>query len=117
MNIIEMNSGEKIPYTVNGSVVALNNNELSFDLAARQKDVAVFIDIFWAPSGALQEAQGDAYAADIIIPPWVEQEIDTGVLDDDGNPIYARQRDLFDMDDVTLQLWAIPNQYKTKEEE
>ena len=117
MHVTEMNTGEKIPYIVNGSVIALNGSELSIDCCARQKDMAVFIDIFWAQSGALQEASGDAYAANILIPPWVEQEIDTGVLDDDGHQIYARQRDLLDMANVTLQLWAIPSQYKVKEEE
>lgn len=117
MNIIKMNTGEKIPYGVSETAISFNAGEIEIDLAARQKDIAVFINLFWSEGGTLQEAIGDAYAANIIIPPWVEREADTGGLDDEGRAIYTKQRDLLDMDNVTLQLWAIPEKYKNKKEE
>ncbi len=112
MNIIEMNAGEKISYEASETVISLNAGEIEIDLAARQKDITVFLDIFWNENGALQEESGDAYAANIIIPPWVEREVDTGETDDEGRAIYTKERDPFDMDNVTLQLWAIPDKYK-----
>ena len=112
MNIIEMNAGEKIPYEIIGTIISLNGGEIEIDLTARQKDITVFLDIFWNENGALQEESGDAYAANIIIPPWVEREVDTGETDDEGRAIYTKERDPFDMDNVTLQLWVIPDKYK-----
>jgi len=38
--------------------------------------------------------------------------VDTGETDDEGRAIYTKERDPFDMDNVTLQLWAIPDKYK-----
>jgi len=114
MNIIEMNAGEKIPYEIAGTAVSLNGGAMTIDLAARQKDVAVYIDIFRSPSGVLQEGGGEAYAANIVVPPWIEREADSGETDDDGRPVYAMQRDPLAIDDVTLKLWAIPEQHKPK---
>ena len=116
MNIIEMNAGEKISYEIIGTIISLNGGEIAIDLADRQKDVAVFIDIFWTPDGELQEGSGEAYAANIVIPPWVQKEEDTGEMDDDGKAIYQVVRDPLNMDDAILKLWAIPKQHKNKEE-
>jgi hypothetical protein len=112
MNIIEMNAGEKISYEASETAISFSAGEIEIDLTARQKDITVFLDIFWNENGALQEESGDAYAANIIIPPWVEREVDTGETDDEGRAIYTKERDPFDMDNVTLQLWVIPDKYK-----
>jgi hypothetical protein len=112
MNIIEMNAGEKISYEASETAISFSAGEIEIDLTARQKDITVFLDIFWNENGALQEESGDAYAANIIIPPWAEREVDTGETDDEGRAIYTKERDPFDMDNVTLQLWVIPDKYK-----
>jgi len=107
-----MNAGEKISYEASETAISFSAGEIEIDLTARQKDITVFLDIFWNENGALQEESGDAYAANIIIPPWVEREVDTGETDDEGRAIYTKERDPFDMDNVTLQLWVIPDKYK-----
>ena len=73
-----MNAGEKISYEASETAISFSAGEIEIDLAARQRDITVFIDIFWKADGELQEESGDAYAANIIIPPWVEREVDTG---------------------------------------
>lgn len=116
MTVIEMNPGEKIPYEISGTIISLNGGEVAIDIADRQKDVAVYIDIFWTSAGELQEGSGEAYAANIVIPPWVQKEEDSGEVDDDGKSIFQVVREPLNMDEVILKLWAIPEHHKNKEE-
>lgn len=101
MIIIEKNEGAKIPYSVNGAKVTFND-DLTINLASREQDWPVHIDICYDEDRALVigAAAGRAYVAEIDIPArqYTEEEVD-------GEP--QRVPVPLDMDTVTLTLWSI----------
>jgi len=118
MNIELIGDGIKIPYKIEDKTLNFNDGELEIELEDYQKDITVFLDIFWTPEGMLQIGLGEAYAANVIIPPQINHEVDTGMIDDDGKSIYELIKDPLNLDEVTLKLWDIPNKYiKTNKEE
>ena len=101
MIIIEKNEGTKIPYSVNGKKVTFND-DLTINLASREQDWPVHIDICFDEDRALVigAAAGRAYVAEIDIPArqYTEEDID-GEIQRTPVPL--------DMDTVTLSLWSI----------
>ena len=101
MIIIEKNEGAKIPYSVNGAKVTFND-DLTINLASREQDWPVHIDICFDEDRALAigAAAGRAYVAEIDIPArqYTEEEVD-GETQRVPIPL--------DMDTVTLTLWSI----------
>jgi hypothetical protein len=101
MIIIEKNEGTKIPYSVNGKKVTFND-DLTINLASREQDWPVHIDICFDEDRALVigAAAGRAYVAEIDIPArqYTEEEID-GEIQRTPVPL--------DMDTVSLSLWSI----------
>lgn len=101
MIIIEKNEGAKIPYSVNGAKVTFND-DLTINLASREQDWPVHIDICYDEDRALVigAAAGRAYVAEIDIPArqYTEEEVD-GETQRVPIPL--------DMDTVTLTLWSI----------
>lgn len=101
MIIIEKNEGTKIPYSVSGTKVTFND-DLTINLASREQDWPVHIDICYDEDRALVigAAAGRAYVAEIDIPArrYTEEEVD-GEMQRIPLPL--------DMDTVTLTLWAI----------
>ena len=101
MIIIEKNEGIKIPYSVRGKKVTFND-DLTINLASREQDWPVHIDICFDEDRALVigAAAGRAYVAEIDIPArqYTEEEID-GEIQRTPVPL--------DMDTVTLSLWSI----------
>lgn len=101
MIIIEKNEGTKIPYSVNGKKVTFND-DLTINLASREQDWPVHIDICFDEDRALVigAAAGRAYVAEIDIPArqYTEEEIG-GEMQRTPVPL--------DMDTVTLSLWSI----------
>lgn len=101
MIIIEKNEGIKIPYSVSGKKVTFND-DLTINLASREQDGPVHIDICFDEDRALVigAAAGRAYVAEIDIPArqYTEEEID-GEIQRTPVPL--------DMDTVTLSLWSI----------
>lgn len=101
MIIIEKNEGIKIPYSVSGKKVTFND-DLTINLASREQDWPVHIDICFDEDRALVigAAAGRAYVAEIDIPArqYTEEEID-GEIQRTPVPL--------DMDTVTLSLWSI----------
>ncbi len=102
MIIIEKNKGEKIPYEVNGTKVCFDD-DLSVDLAKRQKDYDTQIDICYDADGDLTTSakSGIRYVAQIDIPAATYTTSES----DDGET--TQTKDALDMDSVTLTLWAI----------
>jgi len=98
MIIIEKNAGEKIPYEVTGKKITFDD-DLTINLAKRQKDDPEHIDVCFDRDGELVigTAAGRAYVAEIDIPARTYTE---------GNEGEAIPDEL-DMDAVTLSLWAI----------
>lgn len=101
MIIIEKNEGEKIPYSVNVTKVTFND-DLTLNLASREQDWPVHIDICFDEDRTLVigAAAGRAYVAELDIPArqYVEEEVDE---ETQRTPVPI------DMDTVTLSLWSI----------
>jgi hypothetical protein len=101
MIIIEKNEGTKIPYSVSGTKVTFND-DLTINLASREQDWPVHIDICYDEDRALVigAAAGRAYVAEIDIPArqYTEEEVEGEV---------QRIPVPLDMDKVTLTLWSI----------
>lgn len=101
MIIIEKNEGTKIPYSVSGKKVTFND-DLTINLASREQDWPVHIDICYDEDRALVigAAAGRAYVAEIDIPArqYTEEEVD-GEIQRTPVPL--------DMDTVSLSLWSI----------
>jgi len=102
MIIIEKNEGTKIPYSVNDTKVTFDD-DLTLNLASREQDWPVHIDICYDKDCALVigAAVGRAYVAQIDIPD--RQYIDGEEVDGEVQRIPVS----LDMDTVTLTLWSI----------
>jgi len=101
MIIIEKNEGAKILYSANGTKVTFND-DLTLNLASREQDWPVHIDICFDEDRALVigAAAGRAYVAELDIPArqYIEEEIDDEM---------QRTPVPLDMETVTLSLWSI----------
>lgn len=108
MIVIEKNEGAKIPYDVTGTKVCFDD-DLTINLAKREEDDPVHIDVCHDEDGALVigAAAGRTYVAEIDIPAREYVEKETGETDPDGKPVVVREALPLDMDKVTLTLWAI----------
>ena len=120
MNIVEKNEGRKIEYEVNGAKVCFDD-DLTINLAKRQEDYDVHIDICFDKDKNLVigTAAGRAYVAEIDIParryervpdedymiPYGDGSGGDGTID--GEEHYKTVPVPLDMDNVTLSLWAI----------
>lgn len=105
MNVIEKNEGVKIPYEVFGTKICFDD-DLTINLAKREEDDAVHIDVCHDNDGALVigAAAGRMYVAEIDIPArsYTEAPIET-----EEHEETAREPIPLDMNKVTLTLWAI----------
>ncbi|MCF8017852.1 MAG: hypothetical protein K9L62_00505 [Vallitaleaceae bacterium] len=101
MIIIEKNVGQKIPYSVNANNVTFDD-DLTINLASREQDWPVHIDICYDEDHALVvgAAAGRSYVAQIDIPArqYTEEEVEGEIQ---KTPISL------DMNTVTLTLWSI----------
>lgn len=96
MIIIEINEGPKIPYEVNGTKIIFDD-DLMLNLAKRQSEEPVHIDICYNKARQLITGTQDAWAfvAQIDIPAIEYSE------GEEPEPLPL------DMDKVTLTLWAL----------
>ena len=123
MQIIEKNAGKKIDYELNGSKLSFADGALTLDLARRQRDSTVTLDIMVDSEGNLTTGRGLYYAAQVEIPPTeydekiipaaepVEQEDGEdenvpGGMGGNRETVERTPRPL-NTDDVTLYLFAI----------
>ena len=101
MIIIHKNEGQKIEYDVTGKKICFDD-DLTINLAKREEDDPVHIDVCYDEDGDLVigAAAGRAYVAQIDIP--ARSYIEQGEGEDQTLvPVPL------DMDKVTLTLWAI----------
>lgn len=122
MQIIEKNAGKKIDYELIGSKLSFADGALTLDLARRQRDSRVTLDIMVDSEGNLTTGRGLYYAAQVEIPPTeydekiipapepAEQEDAedgaSGGMGQNRETVERTPRPL-DMDSVTLHLFAI----------
>lgn len=101
MIIIEKNEGTKIEYSATGTKITFND-DLTLNLASREQDWPVHIDICHDEDHALVigAAAGRAYVAEIDIPSrqYTEEEVEDEIQ---LTPVPL------DMETVTLSLWTI----------
>lgn len=105
MNIVEKNEGVKITYTTSDKRITFND-DLTINLAKRQRDWPVHIDVCSDEDNELVigAAAGRSYIAEIDIP---AKEYENATENDSMSEEEAPQPLPFDMDSVTLTLWAI----------
>ena len=112
MKVIEVNVGEKIPYTVSTTKVTFDD-ELMLNLSKLERDFDVSIDICIDRYGMIVTGLGVKYAAQIEIPArqYTEKEVDNPDYDpEDENSrqtIMVPEPVPFSMNNVTLKLYAI----------
>jgi hypothetical protein len=107
MIIINLNEGPKADYSINGTVLKVQ--EVAIDLAARQRDVQNVVDVsLGSDLTSAAEGVGAWYIATIIVPPLEYDLVDSGKTDENGNPIMVPQAMPLDMSKVELRLWALP---------
>lgn len=111
MKISEQNKGKKISYTVTGSTIVFDET-ISVNVARYQKDQENVIDVCLDADMQLTTGLGKWYVANIIIPPKTYSMVDTGTKDDTDNEIFERVADSLNMDEVTLILWTLPQNYE-----
>lgn len=119
MIVVNKNEGEKIPYEIIGNKICFDD-DLTINLEKREENDAVHIDVcFDADCNLVIGAvAGRLYVAEIDIPAreWVETELDSE-SSEDGNTMNTMERNPvpFDIDKVTLSLWAIDHVSEVKE--
>jgi len=110
MNItyVPENGKKFITYDINGNVIGFNNQELSLDLGARERDYDVSVDICMDKTNALVcgASAGMRYVAQIEIPARTYVET-AGEPDAEGNPTTELVPVPFNMDNCTLSLWEM----------
>lgn len=131
MKVIEKNSGLKIVYGINGSMIFLGDDEMALNLARYERDDANHIDICRDKYGNLVSGVipglAEKYVAQIDIPPreYVEKEIAGADADaeaaqeaaeptEDNMPggmmnrqTVEREAVPFNIENCTLTLWAL----------
>lgn len=105
MNVIEINEGRKIGYEVIGNKICFDD-DLTINLAKREEDDAVNIDVCYDEDNNLVigSAAGRSYVAQIAIP--ARQYIEK--TEGEGEEMSISRTPVpFDIETVTLSLWAI----------
>ena len=90
MIIVEKNPGQKIDYEVNKTKLTFDD-DLTLNLAKREEDYAVHIDVCFDEDGALciGAAAGRSYVAQIDIPPRQYKEVPATAAETRNAVVYA----------------------------
>ena len=112
MKVVEVNVGEKIPYTVSKTNVSFDD-EVLLILSKLERDFDVSVDICIDKFGMLVTGLGVKYAAQIEIP--ARQYVDKEQVNPDYDPEHENSQKTimvpepvsFSMDNVTLKLYSI----------
>ena len=109
INVVEKTLGKHIAYEVQKNKLIFGDDELSVNLASRERDYEVTLDIcIDTEDGVVIGTGGKAqkYAAEILIPARRYDIIEDGV-DDNGEPRELPVQVNFDMAHCTLILWGL----------
>lgn len=109
IKVIEKMQGNHIQYETKGKKIIFGDDELSVNLASRERDFEVSLDIcIDSESGVVIGTGGRAqkYAAQIIIPARRYDVIEDGE-DENGQPMEVPIPIEFDISLCTLILWEV----------
>ena len=109
INVVEKTQGKKIAYEVRKNKLVFGDDELSVNLAIRERDYEVTLDIcIDSENGIVIGTGGRAqkYAAQIIIPARRYDVIEDGV-DENGEPREVPIPIDFDVTLCTIILWEV----------
>ncbi len=103
--IIEyLQAGPYVEHFLEGRVLQVG--DISIDLAERQDDSQVVIDITRNGNGLVEGVSGkDGYVANILLPPREYEEIETDVLDMNGNNTIERRALPLSTGKACIKLW------------
>lgn len=84
----------------------------AIDVAASQQDHAITIDLSLDEQGNVVEGRGAGwYVANVTLPAAEYQEVESGETDPEtGEPIMTRERQPVNLNQVVVNLWALPEQ-------
>jgi hypothetical protein len=116
--IININEGTKLTPEINGNSVTFpwEGGGISFGLNARERDYEVILDVTMSVENSLTlgyfEGLSVSRVAQIIIPPraYDTQEVEPTEPPQEGENAETIYEDIprpFDMDGVTIKLWAL----------
>lgn len=112
MNVIEVNEGTKIPYSVSKTKITFDD-ELMLNVQKLERDFDVCVDICIDKYGMVTTGLGVKYAAQIEIPAreYAEETVQNRDYDPEDETsqetITTREPVPFSMAKVTLKLYAI----------
>jgi hypothetical protein len=106
MIMIKKNQGRNAQYELTGTKLAIREGELTLDLSRYEREYPVHLDIGENAFGMLVMGPSRRYIAEIDIPAR-EYKIEIGEKDDLGFPKMTRKDMPFDVDKVSLTLWAV----------
>jgi hypothetical protein len=111
MIINDLNTGEKADYSLNGNFLVLSffDKSIGLDLEVMQEDEKKTVDICTNQTGNLIEGIDKWAVANITIPAAEYELQDTGEVDEDGETVYEKVKKPFNLDEVVLDLWSLPN--------
>lgn len=116
MIVKEMNQGKKIDYVVDGTNKTITfidgENEVIVDLDSSQKEVENVIDISFDKNRNLIKGVGEWHVANVVIPPAEYGMVDTGEVNEQGDPIKEEIKLPLFVENVELTLWNLPEGHK-----
>lgn len=110
MLIENIQAGPYIDYSLAGNVLTIG--EISIDLAAGQKDHQETLYVTRSGNTLIDGLDGaNSYVASVAIPPKEYNNVDSGDVDYDGNPVINKVALPLDTDKVVLKLWQFKPVY------
>jgi hypothetical protein len=107
MKIIKKNEGPYVQYDLTETTLSFRNGELILDMREYQRGYPVWLDVCEDKSGGLMIGPSYKYVAQIRIPARTFRLVKKGYSDDLGIEQASREPVPFDVDKVTLALWAL----------
>lgn len=115
IEIRHQTAGNHLPVSMGTKYLKVDAYQI--DVAARQQDHAITIDLSLDEQGNVVEGRGAGwYVANVTLPPAEYQEVESGETDPEtGAPIMTRERLPVNLNQVVANLWALPEQLPAAE--
>lgn len=118
MIVSNVNSGPKAEYGLSGTVLTLSvpgAGSISVDLQEKQRAIQRTLDFSLDRSyERIAEGVGSWSVATVKLPSISTEMVDTGEVDEDGNPVMEERELDLDTSKVELHLWGLPEAISDK---